>query len=85
MPVPIKPDLKATQAKLDSALKDPQKYPWYLGSYIGIPPGGHDALADGVIVTALDGDHQAEAVVKGLAGGAPVRVVRMAGRPMAGG
>ncbi len=77
-----KPDLKATQATIDKGLK---KYPWYLGSYIGIPPGGNDAIMEGIIVTALDGDHQAEAVVGALAGTVPVRVVRMAERPTAGG
>lgn len=79
-----KPDLKATQAKLDGVLKDSIKYPWYLGSYIGIPPGGGPA-PEGVIITTKDGDHEAETVVKGLAGGAPVRVVRMSGIPRAGG
>jgi len=82
MATPHKPDLQTTQATMD---KDLQQYPWYLGSYIGLPPGGNDAMTEGVIVTALDGDHQAERVVKDLAGSSTVRVVRMAERPIAGG
>lgn len=80
---PLPTDLTASQTRINEALGDAKKYPWFAGSYVGIPPGGGGEPT--VVVTVLPTAVGVEDVVRGLAGGTRVHIVRLANLPSAGG
>lgn len=73
--------LESVQMRVSQALTS---YPWYIGSYLGVPPGTREGKAT-VVVSILEGHPEADEILKDLPDWNSIRVSRMSQAPLPGG